>query len=423
MLKNDFMKKNSKKLKIAFFVGIFPVVSESWLVEQIEELLKRGVLIELFVFRKGDMKNIDQKVKDLNLLDKTIFLDFPLPWSERLLKATPLFFKVLFRKPSLFFKIFNKKYGKDAYSLKYLFWVAPLFDKLDKFDLIHCHFGTTGNKFVIIDSILNTKKKLIASFYGLDASMYIKERGKDFYKKLIERANYILPNSDDMRKHLLKNGFNKKRTLVQYLGLDFNKYKFLQREYKVGDIFNIVFVGRFVEKKGIGDLLKSFAFLQKKYSFARLHLIGDGVEKVKIKKIVKDLGIEKFIKFYGFQKHNNVLKILNNDMHLMVQLSKTAKNGDKEGLPYILTEAQALGLPIVSTKHAGIPEEVKENFSSFLVSEGDWQSAFLKIEFFIKNPEKVEIFSLNARKFIKEKFDIKNTIDNLIKIYNLCLKE
>ncbi len=413
-----------KKIKVAFFVGVFPAVSESWLVEQIEELLKRNFKIDLFVFKRGDLENISGNIQKLKLLDKATFLEFPLPWRQRFLKAAPLFLKILLKKPFLLFRVFDKRNGPDAWTLKYLFWVAPLFDKIKSYDLVHCHFGTTGNKFLVIDRILKTKKKLIVSFYGLDGSMYLKKRGKDFYRKLIERADYILPNSDYMRHSLIKYGFNPKKTFVQYLGVNFSKYKFKQRIYKKGLKLNIVFVGRFVAKKGINDILQAIARVYKIYpKRVKMHIVGGGQKSREeaIKKMVNKLNLQEAVKFYGLQPHDKVLKILE-DMHLMIQLSRVAPDGDMEGLPYVLTEAQALGIPVISTYHAGIPEEVSDGQSGFLVKEGDWQKASEKILFFIENPEEIERFSRQARNFIQNKFNIQKTIDNLVDIYNLCLK-
>ncbi len=180
-------------------------------------------------------------------------------------------------------------------------------------------------------------------------------------------------------------------------------------------------MGRLVEKKGFDDLLRALAYLTQTYSRIKLFLIGGGRLELALKKMAAELKLAGVVEFCGALPNREVIERLL-DMHLMVQLSKTAPSGDSEGLPYVLNEAQATGLPIVSTYHAGIPEGVEEGRTGWLVPEGDWRQAAEKIRFFVENPHKLTEFSRNTRLFIQNKFNVEKIVaGDLFNYYNKLL--
>ena len=103
--------------------------------------------------------------------------------------------------------------------------------------------------------------------------------------------------------------------------------------------------------------------------------------------------------------------------------SITASNGDQEGIPVVLMEAQATGLPIISTYHTGIPEVVIDGKSGFLVHEKDVDALAEKLEYLIKHPEIWPEMGRYGRKHVEEKYDIKKLNQQLVKIYQNLIEE
>jgi len=410
----------TKNLKIAFFIGVFPKISESWFIEQTTALMDLGVDIDIYSFKKGGAGDISEKVKKYKLLEKTTYLEFPSRRSRRLMLAFSLVFKVLLLNPRILFHALNyRKYGREALSLKYLFWIAPLIGRMDKYSVVHCHFGMVANKFLIIRDILGLRQKFITTFYGQDSSKYIQAKGISAYDKLKKESSYILVMTEEMKERFVGLGFPLEKLLVHYTGVSVDNYKFHCHSFKKGDVFKIIFVGRFVEKKGLEDLLRAIKIATEDYQKIEAHIIGDTedlVYKKKILKLIEDLGIGKNVILRGLVPHRQVLDMFS-EMHLMTQLSKTAKNGDTDDLPFVLLEGQISGLPVVTTKHVGIPDGVKDGETGFLVEEGDCEAAARKILFFIRNPDISQKFSYNANRFISEKFDIKKFNNRLINLY------
>lgn len=407
------------KIKIAFFIGNFPKISESWFIEQLTALLDMGLDIDIFAFDRGEAKDISDLVLKYQLLDKTTYLEFPKNHLRRICLIIKYFFKILILKPNLLLKIF--RYGcksGDIFSGKYLLYVGPLLNKIDKYQVIHCHFGMIANRYLKIREIMSLEQKLITTFYGQDSSKYIKAKGLRVYDSLKKYCDIFLLMTEEMKERFIKLGFPKEKLFVHYTGLNINHYNFQQRKYDGKDIFRIVSVGRFVEKKGFEDLLRAVAIVFKNFPKIELNVVGGGDDEYfeRLLDLAKNLGLSKNVIFHGMISHDEMIGLLSR-VHLMVQLSKTAQDGDTDDLPFVLLEGQMTGLPVISTRHVGIPDGIMDGNSGFLVPEGDFNAAADKILYFINQSNKISEFSLFAHNFVKNKFNLSKINSDLKRIY------
>jgi len=129
-------------------------------------------------------------------------------------------------------------------------------------------------------------------------------------------------------------------------------------------------VGRLVEKKGVEYSLKAFARALPELGDARFIIAGDGALRGRIEALIEELGLSGRAKTLGPIPNPEVLALMR-ETDVFVQHSVIAKSGDTEGLPVSILEAMAHGLPVISTRHAGIPEEVAPGETGFLVDERD----------------------------------------------------
>ena len=111
-----------------------------------------------------------------------------------------------------------------------------------------------------------------------------------------------------------------------------------------------------------------------------------------------------------------------NQAHIFLLPSITASNGDKEGQALVLQEAQAVGLPVISTLHNGIPEGVIDGKSGFLVPEKDAGALAERIEYLIEHSELWPEMGRIGRKFVESKYDIKKLNEELINIYESLIE-
>lgn len=407
---------------IAFFIGSFPKISESWFLEQVVSLINLGIDIRIFAFRRGEAEDMSEVVEQYKLIDRTTYLEYPDSFFFRIFLAPYFFFRIIRANPRVWFKIFKPGHQYD-FSLKYLFWTAPLLGKIEDCAIVHCHFGMIANRYLLIKDLLELKQPFVTTFYGQDSSKYIQEKGQTVYDRLKNETRHLFTMTKEMTQRMIRFGFPVEKVHELYTGLILKNFYFKERSYRSGEKFKIVFIGRFVEKKGVPDLLRATGIVVKSHPHIEVHVFGGGNDfklNEEIKHIVREEGIEPHVIFHGMTSNNIVRKMLY-DMHLSVQLSKTATNGDTDDLPVAILEAQATGLPVVSTRHVGIPDGVLDGETGFLVPEGDYRAAAEKIMYFIEHPEIIPKMSRRARAFIEERFDIVPINHQLIGYYQELL--
>ena len=225
------MPVNSNKFKIAFIVGVFPAVSETFIINQVADLQERGIDVEIFSFKRGGKEGISRRFFEYNMAEKVKYLEMPQNKFKRIFLALPKIFQVLFYNPFLIFKIFNiKKYGRNSWSLKLLFWVTPFLGT--KFDLAHCHFGRMANRYLIIREILQSNEKLITSFYGFDVSMLFKQKPADYYDKLKKICSLYFVMSSNMKDRVAAHGFSEKKIKVLPVSINVSEYPYQERNLK-----------------------------------------------------------------------------------------------------------------------------------------------------------------------------------------------
>lgn len=289
--------------------------------------------------------------------------------------------------------------------------------KKQKVDLIHARFGTTGAK------LLGVKRKmglpLLTSFHGCDVPSNRKSRQKygDKLGRLFKEGDAFTVTSNDMRDILMKYGCSKDKIYVHHSGIDVDRFKFKKRELPKNKKIKFLSVGRLVEKKGMEYLISAFKEVLKEYPKAKLRIVGEGSLRRKLKVKVRKLNLKGKVEFLGELSHSQVAKEMNN-AHIFVLASTTSKSGNQEGIPNAIKEAMASGLPVVSTKHAGIPELVNDGSSGFLVPERNSKELANRLLDIIKKHKKWGNMGREGRDIVMESFNMKKQITNLEDIYS-----
>ena len=111
-----------------------------------------------------------------------------------------------------------------------------------------------------------------------------------------------------------------------------------------------------------------------------------------------------------------MIKILES-VHILLAPSVTSRDGDQEGIPVSLMEAMAMGLPIVSTQHSGIPELIENGVSGFLVPERDAGALYKKLKYLVDRPEMWSALGAQGIKCVEENYDINRLNDRLVHIF------
>jgi len=290
---------------------------------------------------------------------------------------------------------------------------------LRSFDVILCQFGPLGVQYNKLRNQGLISGKIVTCFRGMDASAILKNRSS-FYYDLFQTGDLFLPVSNHFKIRLLDFGCPAGKVHVLYSGIDIDKFscKWDKTNYmhKEKSVITIVTVARLDTKKGYEYGLRAIAMLIKKHPNLQYIIVGDGSLLDDLTRHVKTLGIQKNVHFMGKKSHDEIPKILKkSDIFLLPSI--TSYSGNEEGVPVSLMEAMSVGLPVVSTYHAGIPELIEHNKNGFLVQEKNIKALTDTLEFLVEHPEEWPTIGLQARMHIEKYHTMdteNNKLDNLI---------
>ncbi|MGK7950618.1 MAG: glycosyltransferase [Xenococcaceae cyanobacterium] len=182
----------------------------------------------------------------------------------------------------------------------------------------------------------------------------------------------------------------------------------------------ITTTGRLVEKKGIEYVIYAMAKLIPNYPRLRYIIIGEGHLRPHFTKLIQELKLTENVELLGWCNETEIVAILKNT-HIFVAPSVTAANGDRDAPINVLKEAMAMGLPVVSTYHGGIPELVEDGKSGFLVPERDATALAEKLAYLIENSEIWSQMGASGREFVIEHYNLTRLNDDLVKVYRSLL--
>ena len=411
-------------MKTALFIPSFPTFSETFILNQITGLLDRGQEITIFARSPGRGEIVHEAVTTYKLIDRTYYfgVNYQKIPSNKIIKygnALRLLVKCIPNSPMPLVRTLNiRRYGRKAARLSLFYQVYRLHQaNLQKYDIIHAHFGEMGEYAAFLKKIGLTRAKIITTFYGWDISKYIKVYGKEVYKNLFTYGDKFLCLSNEMKERVISLGCPADKTQVHHLGVDFNTFKHVKGNNKRNGKIRLLTVGRFVEKKGIEYAIEAVANLAEKYPDIEYNIVGDGPLLAKYQEMIKDLRVGHIVKFLGPKKQADVVKELAQS-DIFLAPSVTAESGDQEGTPTVLIEAHALGLPVLSTLHSGIPEVVIDTKSGYLVPERNPEALTERLKMLIDNPAMRETMGDVGRKHIDNQFNIDTLNDELVELYN-----
>jgi glycosyltransferase involved in cell wall biosynthesis len=280
------------------------------------------------------------------------------------------------------------------------------------------HYGPTG--VIVMDACHQAGLPLIVHFHGYDASeTRVLEEEKEGYARLFQQASAIIAVSKAMRRKLIELGAPPGKVHWNPVGIDCTTFDGAKPE-EVPPSF--VAVGKFSAKKAPHLTIGAFAEVHRQCPDARLRMIGLGPLKESSVHLVEKLGIASAVTIMGPCPPDVIADELRT-ARCFVQHSVIAPNGDSEGTPATIVEAGASGLPVVSTRHAGIPDVVIEGETGFLVEEGDVEGMAERMLRFAFDPALAGEMGRNARRWVEAEFSITKRIGNLWDIIQSCVAE
>jgi colanic acid/amylovoran biosynthesis glycosyltransferase len=238
------------------------------------------------------------------------------------------------------------------------------------------HFGVDAISFWPL--VRNLKVPVIIYLHGYDirirASWWREQYGKTtlgrYQEKLLEIAKktkvHFLTCSQSLLEDAVLIGIPREKLKVLPLGVDTKLFAPSNKSLK--EKYTILFVGRLVEKKGCHLIIEAFKKIHQLYPKSSLKIIGDGPLRYKLQDQARDSGCN--IHFLGAMCHTDVAQEMKS-ARIFCLPSITAKNGDAEGMPVTILEAQSSGIPVVTSAKGGATEGIINGITGFTFEEGN----------------------------------------------------
>ena len=407
-------------MRIAFLVSRFPVLSETFVLNQIVGLIERGYEVDIYVDREGDLNKVHPAVEKYDLLKRTCYLpQVPENVVIRILYGFVLLFKNGLQDPFLTWRSLNIiRYGKQALFLWLLYTLVPNLRK--SYDIVHCQFGTLSYRGMAFRSMNAPNAKLITTFRGYDISSFLQKKGSDTYKDLFKTGDFFLANCEFFKRRVIELGCDPNKIVVHRSGLDCSKFPFSFRYSPHHKKISIATTGRLVEKKGIEYAIRAVTKQAKTHQNIEYSIIGDGELKPYLERLIDELNVGHIVNLLGCKNEQEIIEILRRS-HLFIAPSVTAADGNQDAPINVLKEAMAMGLPVISTDHGGIPELVEEGVSGFLVPERDADALSQKLGYLLDHPETWAEMGRAGRKYVEQHYDLHKLNDRLANIYQQLL--
>jgi len=405
-------------LKILFLVPSFPSASETFIVNQIADLIDKGHDVTIFSASKSNAI-IHPKVRQYQLIEKTIFQYVSGNPFKRVFMFIKLFFKAPKKVKYKYLTTLNfLRYGLSAISLSEFNKISWIPHKENEYEVLHAHFGFMGDYVVKAKAygfFLNSK--FVLTFHGYDLNPIDKFLNQKRYSEILRHKPSITVNTPYLKSVFEEtfDGIHDIHVLPVGLDTDYFKPKSIN---KTDGIFRIGFCGRIVKFKGVLDLPElALILMDLGVNDFVIEVVGDGnpivyhdfLQKIKNNKLTK------YFKLYGNQTQDELLNLMCN-WDVFISLSKFDK-GRTETQGLVIQEAQSMKIPVVAFDVGGVRYGIINNNSGFLISVDDFIDFSNKILLLYNDSNLRDKMGETGRNYIAENFDIRKLGKKLLLIY------
>lgn len=306
-------------------------------------------------------------------------------------------------------------------------WLRSSIERLKREEpsLLHIHFGVDAVQLWPLTKEL--KLPTLVTLHGYDITIekewweagHAGTRMRSYPSRLLqlagERMVRFVAISEAIRRRAIEFGIPEQKISLCHIGVDTAAFspggkRINQRELRV------LFVGRLVEKKGCEYLIRAFSQVQSRVPDASLVIVGDGPLRDKLQDLARHLGIRSF--FQGTRSKKDVQRELERARVLCLP-SVRARNGDSEGFGMVLLEAQASGVPVVSSAIGGATEGIDEGVTGFAFGERDVDTLAARLIHLLVDEKTATMFSAAGPSFVSRKFDLDKCTMRLESVYDL----
>jgi len=393
--------------RVIYLCESFPVLSETFISDQVEQLLAADVPVQVLSLFEGRNAALNARWRADSRRDAALTTLYRDRQQARSALIAPwLVLRLLLRPASWAITLRCALQARGALR-DAVFYAGWLSKHPQRADVLVCHFGPIGYLGALLRAWGLISAQQVTVFHGYDMSRVIQSKGRGFYRPLFRDDGH---HSLAITRHwqaLLRSIGDAAPSWVP-LGVDTTAVAFRPRPYPEHGPIRLITVGRLTAKKGQADTLRALAQLPADQPWSgnwEYHLVGTGPDEAELKALAASLGLQERVIFHGGLPHAKTLELLETS-DVFVLTSKTAADGDMEGLPIALMEALASGMPTLSTRHSGIPELITHLHNGLLCDEGDVQGLRDNLAMIMAEPQLWGRLVIAGRETVERQFDL-----------------
>jgi len=399
-------------MRIGYILLQFPVVSETFIMNELIELINKGQEVYVFSLIHPEEQVVHPEVKKYELLERTYYLPAYTKLSLELLKpqAWPVLFSDAYEgkpaKPKLLGKLFS------AAAVNHLPKVINDFH----LDVLHTHFYGLPT-FVTMQVSQRTSIPFTFTCHAFDIFV---NPNAEVMRKHVETAAKVITISHYNRDYLEKPmGVSKDKIQVVRSCPILDKFKGIEKNHSGLEILT---VARLVEKKGIKYGILAVAELVKEFPQLSYKIIGGGPLEKELLALVKSLHLEDNVEFLGWTSDETLLAELSRATMMLLPCIQ-ADNGDQDGIPNTLMEAMCSQTPVISTNISGIPELVEAGKQGLLVEPKNVEQLVIAIRTLLSDTDLRAKLGKAAREKVEKEFNIHTEVEKLLHVWEQVLLE
>lgn len=279
----------------------------------------------------------------------------------------------------------------------------------NNYSLIHSHFISDAAFFHPITN--HMKQPKVVSAYGYDVSEFPNRYygiGKSYLNKTFQNYDLVLAMSQDMKNDLLNIGCPDYKILIHYHGIDTSFFLNPKRSYIEPETFNLLSVGTICEKKGQHLVIDALNILINKKGIKNIkyNIVGSGPYESLVQKKIAQYNLSNYVEILGHISYGNNLVEQYNKADIFIHPCITDSRNSKEGIPGVIVEAMSNGLPVITTKHAGIPSVISNYQNGMLLDEKNIEQIVESIQQLLHSQKLRQLLGCTAAEYAVNNLDV-----------------
>ncbi|MCK4414615.1 MAG: glycosyltransferase family 4 protein [Candidatus Eisenbacteria sp.] len=413
-------RHKAEPLRVGYVLKMFPRFSETFILNEILELERRGVQVAIF-----SMKTPNERVRQPGVAR--------VQGAVRVIPAAGLrcggiyllaHLSCLLRHPRRYAKTLCFVHRRRTRAAWNKFLVAPYVARqarIARLEHLHAHFASGPARLAKLVSMLSGIPFSFTA-HAKDLFWAGHNHGKNHkLKKRVRMASFVITISAFNRRFVQSLNFKvpRRRVLTIYNGLDLDAWAWQRPDGRPRSVAPhepplILAVGRLVSKKGFHVLAGACRLLQAEGLHFRTVIAGEGPERERLEKLIRKHALQDVLDLAGSVPQDRLQQEYYRRSTMLVQPSVIDVDGDMDGIPTVILEALAVGLPVVATDVSGIAEAVIDGQTGLLVRPRDTPALAAAMRRLLADPALAADLSAGGRRLAEHRFNLKNNAKILV---------